>query len=205
VAIVTDYTSLAQSVADYLARDDLTAYIPNFIQNAESTLYKIVRVRAMETALSLTTASGVAAIPADYLELKFAYVNSSPVKPLTRVLSEQIYEMSPDRSVSTTTPGFIATQGANFIFSPRPADGVSIAGIYYARPESLSGANNTNWFTTYAPDVLLYGALLSAEPFLVSDGRLTVWQALYQRSLEAVQSEESRQKSSGGKLSVRIT
>jgi hypothetical protein len=199
--------SLSQSITDYLDRPQLASYIPNFIQNCQSTLYKTLRIRAMENALSVTTASGVAALPTSpaFIELKFAYVSASPVKPLSRVLPEQIYQLSPNRTTTTTTPGYISTEAENFTFSPTPTDGVVIQGVYYGRLDPLTVSNPTNWFTDNAPDLLLYGALLDAEPFLMGDQRMTVWASLYQRAYQAVDSEERRQKVSGGKLVARIT
>jgi hypothetical protein len=143
LARITDYTSLCQAVADYLDRPNLVQFIPNFIQNCEGTLYKSLRIRAMENALSVTVASGVAALPTSpaFVELKFAYVNASPVQPLDRVLPEQIYQLHPDRSGTTSTPTKISTEGEYFTFSPKPADGVVIKGIYYGRLDSLSVAS----------------------------------------------------------------
>jgi hypothetical protein len=198
---------LNQAVADYLDRPNLTSFIPGFIQNCEATLYKTLRVRAMENALDVIIASGVAALPTSpaFIELKFAYVNSSPVMPLKRVLPEQIYELWPNRTVTTTKPVYISTEGENFTFSPTPVDGVEVKGIYYGRLDPLSGLNKENWFTENAPDLLLYGSLLEAEPFLATDARIQTWASLYARAYAAVDGEEKRQKFSGGKLSVRRT
>lgn len=207
MAIVTDYTSLLQAVADYLDRAELVSFIPNMVQSCESTLYKTLRIRAMENAMSVTTASGVAAVPTSpaYVELKFAYVNSTPVTPLTRVLPEQIYELSPNRGTTTSTPLYISHEATDFTFSPYPVDGTVVKGIYYGRLDPLSGVNLTNWFTDNAPELLLYGALLEAQPFLGADPRMAVWLALYQRAYASVESEEKRQKLSGGKLVARKT
>lgn len=204
MAVITDYASLVTAVGDFLNRSDLSSYIPNFLQNAESTIYKKLRIRAMENALSVTTSSGVAAVPTSpvFVELKYAYVNTSPVTPLARVPAEQIYEMFPNRTVSGT-PQFIAVDGSNFIFGPYPSDGLTIKGSYYGRLTALGSGNTTNWFTTYAPDLLLYGCLLEAEPFLVGDQRIATWNSLFQRAYDAVNSEERRQQISGGKLSTR--
>ena len=160
----------------------------------------------MENALSVTTSSGVATIPTSpvFVELKYAYVNNSPVVPLSVVPAEQIFEMFPNRTVAKA-PQFIAVDGLNFIFGPYPTDGLTIKGTYYARLTALSSGNTTNWFTTYAPDLLLYGALLEAEPFLVGDSRIQTWNSLYQRAYDAVATEERRQRISGGKLSTRIS
>lgn len=204
MALVADYASLVTAVTDFLNRSDLSAFVPNFLQNAQARLYKNLRIRAMETALSLTTSSGVAAIPATYVELKYAYVNSSPVNMLKRTSPQQIYQQYPDRTISSTRPDLIATEGTNFIFGAVPVDGTIIKGIYYARLPLLSGSNTTNWFITDAPDLLLYGALLEAEPFLNGDERALTWKALYDMAFKAVEDEETNQKASGGGLQTRV-
>lgn len=205
MALITNFATLQQATADYLNRSDLTTFLPNFLQNAESTLYKTLRIRAMENALNVTIASGVAAVPTSpvYVELKYAYVNTSPVKPLTRVTPGEIYALYPDRS-GGAVPRLIATEGDNFIFGPYPG-AYTVKGIYYGRLAALSGSNTTNWFTTYAPDLLLYGSLLEAEPFLANDPRIPVWAALYKRAYAAVESEEKGQQTSGSKLATRIS
>lgn len=205
MALITNFATLQQATADYLNRSDLTSFLPNFLQNAENTLYKTLRIRAMENALSVTIANGVAAVPTSpaYIELKFAYVNTSPVKPLTRVTAAEIYSLYPNRS-GGAVPRLIATEGDNFIFGPYPG-AYTVKGIYYGRLPALSGSNTTNWFTANAPDLLLYGSLLEAEPFLANDPRIQTWAALYKRAYAAVEQEERRQQTSGGKLATRIS
>jgi hypothetical protein len=204
VAVITDYASLKTAVSDYLARSDLSGFTPNFVQNCESTLYKSLRIRAMENALNVTIASGVAAVPTSpvYVELKYAYVDVSPVQSLDRVPPDQVFAMYPVRS-GAEIPSVIAVDGSNFIFGPYPGN-YTVKGIYYGRLAALSDSNTTNWFTSYAPDLLLYGSLLEAEPFLKNDRRIPVWQAFYQRAYEAVQNEERRQRSSGGNIAMRL-
>lgn len=206
MAIITDYATLSTAVGDYLNNGSLTTFVPNFIQNAENTLYKKLRIRAMENALSVTTSAGVAAVPTSpvFQELKYAYVNQSPVVPLSRVPSEQIFQMFPNRTIAKT-PSLIAVDATNFIFGPYPTDGLTIKGVYYGRLTALGAGNTTNWFTTYAPDLLLYGALIEASPFLLGDERIATWNAFYQRAYDAVSSEDKRQQQSGGKLSTRIS
>lgn len=205
MAIITDYATLITAIQDYLNRSDLSTFAPNFLQGAEGKLYKNLRIRAMENALSVTTSSGVAALPTSpaFLELKYAYVNQSPVVPLTKVAPEQIYQKFPNRTAGEV-PFYIAEEATNFIFGPYPQDGLTIKGIYYARLTSLGSGNTTNWFTSNAPDLLLYGSLLEAEPFLVGDERMVMWNELYTRAFNAVKDEETRRKSGGGKLNTRV-
>lgn len=203
MALITDYATLKTAVADYLARSDLATFVPNFIQNCESKLYKTLRIRAMETALSGTIANGVLAVPARFIGLKYAYVNTSPVQTLDWVPPEMIYARHPVRSGSAEIPRDISVEATNFIFGPYPGD-YDVAGIYYARLASLSDSNTTNWFITDAPDVLLYGALLEAEPFIKNDARIPVWAEFYRMSYDAIAGEEKRQKVATGSIAARL-
>ena len=91
MAVITSYATLLTAVADYLARDDLTTFVPNFIQNAENELYRTLNLRNEETALSVAISSGVAAVPADFKALKFAYFDASPAELLQWVSVEELY------------------------------------------------------------------------------------------------------------------
>lgn len=202
MAIITSYATLQTAVADYLARSDLTAFVPNFIQAAEMTLFRDLRIRAMETALSVAISSGVAAVPADFVELKFAYIDTSPVKSLDRVPPDMIYAKWPVRSGTVEIPSAIAVQGTNFIFGPYPG-AYTVKGIYYARLAPLSASNTTNWFTANATDLLVYGALLEAEPFLKNDPRIPVWRDFHTRAKRSVEMEERRARNSGGSIAAQ--
>lgn len=204
MAVITNYTNLQTAVGDYLARSDLSTFIPNFIQNAEEKLLRTLRLRFMETALSGTISSGVLALPSDYLELKYAYVNKAPIQWLKRVPPEEVYRDYPVRS-GAEIPRVIAREGTNFIFGPYPA-AYAIAGIYYAKPTLLrDDGDGSNWFTTDAPDLLLYASLMEAEPFLQNDARLQTWRLLYDDALTRVQVQEKEENYSGGSLAVRLS
>jgi hypothetical protein len=58
--------------------------------------------------------------------------------------------------------------------------------MYYAAPTYLSSSNTSNVFLANCPDLLLYGALGEAEPYLMNDARLTTWAQLYDRGLSAL-------------------
>ena len=122
MAVITNLTTLTTAVADYLNRDDLATFIPNYIQNAEEKLYRILRLQFMETALSGTISSGVLAVPDDYLELKYAYVDQSPIRWLERSAPETIYRNFPVRS-GAEVPRMIAREAGNLIRPSHPGVG----------------------------------------------------------------------------------
>lgn len=199
---ITTYAELKTAAANWLHRDDLTTYIPDFIAICEATLYREIRIRAMEVALSSAISSGVVAVPSDYIDLKSAYVDGSPSKVLERTSPEVVYAKYPTRSAEGK-PSVIAREGTNFIFGPYPDSAYTIKGIYYKRLAALSDANTTNWVLTNAPDVLLYGSLLASAPFLKNDSRIGVWASLYSSSKNRLQEEDTAEQHSGSSLRSR--
>lgn len=194
MAIITSYTTLLTAVSDYLARSDLTSYTPGFVQNFEERFYRDSENWAswMEAALSVSIASNVAAVPSDYLGLKTAYLSGQNSASLKRISLEQLYARFP-RAGSTGTPAYIARNKTNFEFGPIAESG-TLVGTYYAKPTVLrsyttGGADAAAHFLIVnAPDLLLYGSLLEAEPFLKNDGRIAVWQGFHDRALMAYRS-----------------
>ena len=61
--------------------------------------------------------------------------------------------------------------------------------VYYEEPALLDETNNTNWITQYAPNLLLYSALLECSPFIKNDARMATWQGLYDRAAAVLNSE----------------
>jgi hypothetical protein len=81
----------------------------------------------------------------------------------------------------------------HWIFAPTPnAKDLPFEALYWQLPPLLDDANQTNWLTEYAPNLLLYAALLESAPFLKDDGRINTWQGLYDRALQALNGEDIR-------------
>lgn len=189
---ITNYSNLQTAVANWLGRSDLTTYIPDFITLAESRIYRELRIRAMEAALSDTIASGVIAVPSDYLEMKTLNIShANRLYNLERRDADWIYQAYPSR-VSDGIPCFYAVDGSNIVFGPYPDSTYSVVGTYYKRLTALS-SSSTNWFTTNAPDLLLFASLCEAEPFLVNDNRVTLWESKYQQAKTEIEREEKRE------------
>jgi hypothetical protein len=189
MAIVTSYSSLLTAIGDWLARSDLTGFIPNFVQNFEEDFLREPKNygRWMESALNVSIASSVATVPTDYLGLKYAYVNGSPSSKLDRASLNQCYGRYP-RGGDTGRPVLIARDAGNFVFGPAPDSNYTIKGTYYAKPvllRSFAADAAAHWMIINAPDVIIYGALLQSAPFLRNESRLPMWQQMYSLSLES--------------------
>lgn len=87
-------------------------------------------------------------------------------------------------------PTFYADAGNSNGFNvllivPTPAYPLPFQIIYYENPEQLSESNQQNWITQNCPELMLYATLMETAPFLKNDNRLPIWQAMYDRAMQA--------------------
>lgn len=189
------YAGLLSSIAGTLHRNDLTSVIPDFVTLADSRINNDLRHRSMETSQASTIASGVIAVPTNYVEMKDAYISSTtPYNNLDRKTAEWIYEKYPYRSPDKM-PQFIAREGGNFIFGPFPDSNYVVTLVYYNKFTALSSAVNSV-FTTY-PGLWLFAALAEAAPYLKNDQRVALWEQKYTYLFKLVQKESDDEFLSG--------
>ena len=74
--------------------------------------------------------------------------------------------------------------------APTPDAAYPFEVLVYQLIPLLDDANQSNWLTEYAPQLILYGALLEATPFLKNDERIQVWQSMYDRAAQALSGED---------------
>lgn len=203
MALINSYATLSTAIVDYLARGDLASYIPNFIQNTQLKTYRSLRIRPMETLINGVTTGDTFTLPDDYLEMRYLFPSDTPQYLIERTTPELIYARY-GTAAQGGRPRYFAREANYLIFYPKPGDGYALRGVYYAMPELLSSTNTSNWFIENAPDLLLYGALLEAQPFLRNDKRIPVWKAMFDESFETVRRQHSSEKFSGGSLAIQV-
>lgn len=117
---------------------------------------------------------------------------TSPLEQRTTLLPrslEYCNEFWPDRT-QTGTPRFYADYDySHWLIVPTPKISNPFEVVYYERPIPLSETNQTNWFTLYARDLLLYACLLETAPYLKNDQRIPVWKDYYMQSASALKRE----------------
>jgi hypothetical protein len=185
------YANIKTAAGTWLARDDLTSYLPDLMTAAEYRIYREVKVRQMETQFSSAISSGTVSVPSGFLEWKVAYVDGSPVTKLEPSDTAYIYRAYPTRGADGK-PRYIAREGSSFVFGPYPDSNYTIKGVYYKQLTALSDSNTTNWLTTDAPDLLLWATLAEAAPFLKDDARIMVWEGKYQAAKQALLRQDRR-------------
>lgn len=166
------YSDLQGSVATWLGRDDLTTTIPDFITMFEAFANRTLRVRQMETSTSLTTTSGVATLPTDYLSTRSVTWAGATSVELEYV--EPTSLRSRFNSADTGTPAYYTIEGTSFTALPVD-DTTTITFRYYQKIPALSASNTTNWLLTAHPDLYLFGTLVEANAFVMNGEAGILW------------------------------
>jgi hypothetical protein len=196
------YSSLKTTIANYLARSDLTSVIPDFIRLAEFRLQRELRIRQMLTVAQASTTGGVSTvgIPSDFLEMRDIHVVANPVRTLSYEAPNSFYRNT--RSTESGVPNSYTVLADDMQFAPIPDSTYVLQMLYYAKPPVLSDTNASNIFLANTPDALLYGALGEAEPYLMNDARLQVWAALYDRAVNSISIADESSEYSGQPMSM---
>ena len=198
------YSDLKTSIANYLARSDLTTQIPDFITLAENRLRRELRTRKMLKLVSatMTANDNTLSLPADFLALRDVHLATTPARPLNFQTPSVFFRNA--RVTDTGVPVDYTVLDAEFQFAPIPDTNYTAKMLYYAAPTYLSDSNTTNVFISNYPDALLYASLGEAEPYLMNDERLATWAALYQRAVDSITSSDDQDEYSAVPLTMTL-
>ena len=198
---LSTFTELKDATADWLDRSDLTARIPDFIRLAELRIYRDLRIPPMEAVVTIASSTNTVELPSNYVEMKSILVQGTPNKNLKRVsYRDQI------KTTETGIPSTYSRRAGDIIVHPTPDSSKTYELYYWADIGSIiDEADGQNWFTLNAPDLLLYGALLEASPYLKDDDRIVVWKAAFSEALRTVQDMADKAEHSGSGIGVTST
>jgi len=204
---LSNYTELKDAIADWLDRSDLTNRIPDFIALAEARLNRELRIRPMEVRSTMTTTVGQRYfnLPGGYLQMRNFQINTNPITPLEYITPEMLDRLY--GSNTTGKPRAYSLIGDEIQLAPIPDSTYTIEMAFYEKFTPLgdgsSGTVTSNWLTKNAPDVLLYGALIEAEPFIKNDERIQLWLTAYKEAIDKIQKADERDRHSGSTMRVR--
>ena len=195
------FTSLQQDVRRYLERGSVTDPIvydqlPRLITLAERRIARELKIQGFQTVVNTTLQAGLAVYPKpdrwrDTISMNVGTgANYNTHSPIFTRSYEYVRSYWPNET-ETGTPIFYADYNySNWIFAPTPDANYPLEVLYYELPPLLDDTNQTNWLTEFAPNILLYGVLVEATPFVKDDERVQLWQAYYDRALAAINGED---------------
>jgi hypothetical protein len=205
------YNSLLNDLRAYLERGatlatDPTVYemLPTLIGMAERRLARELKIQGTVNVVTTALIAGQSVYdkPDRWRETVSIFVGTGTGNNTRSEVYPRAYEYIRSywpNPTTTGTPRFYADYDySHWLIAPTPSSALPMEILYYEIPPLLDDSNQTNWFTEYAPNALLYAALLEATPFLKNDERIATWEGFYNRAVAALNGEDIRQISDRG-------
>jgi hypothetical protein len=204
--VAMTYSSLLEDVVAYIERGATLAsdptvneQLPNLINLAERRLARELKIQGTVTPVTTTFVNGTAVYPKPDRWRETVSINCSTTAGgnVRTEIFPRSYEYCrsywPDDTL-TGTPRFYADYDySNWLIVPTPGAALSVEILYYDQPPYLDETNQTNWWTEYAPNALLYATLLETAPFLKNAEATQVWEGFYTRAIASLNGEDLRQ------------
>lgn len=203
MATTMTFETLKQDVQRYLERGATLAsdpivfeQIPRLINLAERRIARELKVQGFINVVTTTLVAGQSVYdkPDRWRDTVSINIGTGTNNTTRKTLFTRDYEYVrsywPDES-QTSEPIFYAEYDySHWLIAPTPGQPYPVEILYYELPPLLDDSTQTNWLTEYAPQLLLYGTLLEATPFLKNDERIAVWQQMYDRSAAMLNGED---------------
>lgn len=210
---------LVALVADYLNRSDMTTRIPTFIQIAQRKIERGGKyvVNGQEVQINgkydcmkylddPNTSTDRLTVPTGYMETIFLKVNvNGDLVSLTKKTPEEILEKYPNITSDIGVPEEYAymPDTGDILLRPTPDKAYDFSHYIYQHLTVLALNADTNYWSQGLWEILLYGALLEASPYLMNDARAPLWLEAFGGSLSNLQDDESRSEISGSHLYIK--
>lgn len=203
MATTTTFATLKQDVQRYLERGSTLAsdpivfeQIPRLINLAERRIARELKVQGFINVVTGTLNAGQSVYdkPDRWRDTVSINMGTGTGNARRKTLFARDYEYLraywPDES-ETAEPVFYSEYDyAHWLIAPTPDAAYPFEILYYELPPLLDDSTQTNWLSEYAPQLLLYGTLLEATPFLKNDERIGVWQQMYDRAAAMLNGED---------------
>lgn len=200
------YNSLLNDIRAYLERGatlatDPTVYeqLPSIVNLAERRLARELKVLGTVTVMNSTFQAGTSVYPKPnrWRETVSMNFGSGVSQNVRKEIFPRSYEYCrtywPDDS-QTSEPRFYADYDySNWLIVPTPVVDAPFEVLFYDQPPYLDDTTQTNWWTEYAPNALLYASLMEASPFLKNPEATQLWQGFYDRAIASLNGEDMRQ------------
>ena len=165
---LSNFTNISAKVQEWLNRqgaDPVTTNVEDFIILAQRRITRDVRIPPMEVLTTLVLTANRAPIPSAMLDVKemIAYDGENAWDVYRSTFSKV---RSKRLQLHLKGPDVFDTVADNFEFGPALSSGVAVDLVYYQELDFISTSVATNWFSLFAPELILYGALVEASVFL---------------------------------------
>lgn len=196
-----NFSTLSTDVQNYIERgaspiNDPTVFaqIPRMINACERKIAQTLKLQGILTPLidpnGLVQGNGVVTKPDRWRQTASMFYgagtgNESYTPLLPRSL-EYCRWYWPDDTQEGAPQFYADYDYQHWLIVPTPDADYPLQSNCYLQPELLDTSNQTNFFTDYTPNLLLYGTLLEAMPFLKNDDRIQSWQLYWNTEIQSL-------------------
>ncbi len=174
----------------------------DFIELALSKANRALRIPPLEKLdVPVVDAEGYFDLPSDFIELKelvTTYNNQTII--LER---KAIHEVDFLFDKGGVQPCIFGRFGNLIRIAPAPTDD-AVRMYYYAAIPVMPSDSTENWFTQYAPEVLLYGGMAELSSYVRDQEGMQRWESKFTEAVNILQSMEDRASWSGGPIGISI-
>lgn len=201
--MISNYNELVTSIAKELEREDLLYMVPEWIQLAEASLGRFIKLIDGEQVTTGATVIDEATItfPIGFKRAEHIELQDDPL----RVLNIVSWDKRSDVLINDLSgrPRTITYLGRVGYLAPVPKNVEAYTLFYYGKPPPLGEDQPSNDLLEMGPDVLKYEALKYSAPWLMDDERLLTWEALLTPARTLLKKEYWDSHAGGGILRVR--
>lgn len=194
---ITTYTQLKDAIAKFLARDDLTDQLGNFVQLAEARMSRMLDTRSQINRVNASTVAGseFISLPTDLRQIESVKLNTTPSRVLEYLPPADYYRLN--STDAGGTPRYYTIIGTTIGMRPIPDAVVGVQMIYREDLDELSDTQPTNTILSRHSDAYLYGSLAAASVFLMDDQRAATFDQVFTRTIEEIKQDTANSKFGG--------
>lgn len=181
------YANLKASIESWSKRSDVSTSIDDFIDLAESEMWRHLELRSMEAraTASLSTSSRYLALPDYFIKMRrFEVIVSSE-----RYELEQVSPASLNVSTGTGAPCYF-TITSQIEFDITPADDYTVEMQYYKSLTALSSSNTTNSVLTDYPSIYLFGSLWALYDWALNAEKAEYYNAKFMAAIGSANAKD---------------
>lgn len=201
MATITDFDTLKAAVADFTNRTDLTAQMDTFVQLAEATFNRTLRMQDQQTAIDLDIVDGAVTLPAEVAELISVAVREDTDRRLPYVTVAEYLDRGEMGSSGPAT-GY-TLQGRQLLLVPGAGNATQLRLRYFAKLAPLSSTTPSNWLLERAPDAYLYGTCAQVAAYLRDTEAAQQWEGAKAAVLQAEIEADRNARYNGSPLVMR--
>ncbi len=192
------YANLLAEAALYLDRTDLATQIIKWADLAKRDLERgqfildgkptSINWNCMKKRQTTSSSEAYVTMPTKIKEVRwmkilfetryYDLVQKSPETALT------LYPFVAGTGIPTARPKIYAffDEHSEILVRPTPDQSYTYDIGFYAYSDEMT-VTDTNWWLSYAYELLLYGTLIQSEPYIFNDPRMATWKSMYEEGI----------------------